>query len=359
VILDMQIPHMPSLELAQTIKADADLASVRLVLLSAGKHGAEAQRAREVGVAAYVTKPVHQSQLYKAIVTVMSPACAPPPPVPATHQNLAAAGAEGKMRVLLAEDNIVNQKVAIRMLEKLGCRVDVVANGREALEALAHRAYDLVFMDCQMPDMDGYEATTAIRALEASRGTHVPIIAMTAYAMLNDRERCLQVGMDDYMRKPVNAAVLRAMVEQWGPPAPHSVCTPMAEPQGSTSAGSFPQGLPLRARTDGGDEHAFAFFPSPIELFLQDAAHHITRLQLALDAQDATALGDTAQALASRSATVGALTMVELCHALQRLGHAGTVAEARPLVAQLTDECVRMQQALPRAGVALSATSMA
>src|SRR5262249_29791387 len=157
-------------------------------------------------------KPVRQSQLYDAILTAMRTTGALPPPVPAMHPHLAAAGAEGKLRVLLAEDNIVNQKVAILMLEKLGCRVDAVANGREALEALTHRAYDLIFMDCQMPDMDGYEATTAIRAQEASRGTHVPIIAMTAAAMANDRERCLQAGMDDYVRKPVNAAVLQEMV---------------------------------------------------------------------------------------------------------------------------------------------------
>ena len=120
-------------------------------------------------------------------------------PVQATHQSLATAGAEGKMRVLLAEDNIVNQKVAILML-KNGCRVDAVAANVEALEALTHIAYDLVFMDCQMPEMDGYEATTTFRAHEASGGTHVPIIAMTAYAMPDDRERCLQAAWTIILR---------------------------------------------------------------------------------------------------------------------------------------------------------------
>src|SRR5262249_20871686 len=138
VILDMQMPHMNGLELAQTIKADAALAPVRLMLLSSGRQCDEAQSAREAGIAAYVAKPVHQSQLYDAIVTVMSTAGTSQPPMQAAHQNLAAAGAEGKMRVLLAEDNMVNQKVAILMLEKLGCRVDAVANGREALEALTY-----------------------------------------------------------------------------------------------------------------------------------------------------------------------------------------------------------------------------
>jgi PAS domain S-box-containing protein len=362
VLLDMQMPHMNGLELAHTIKADAYLAPVRLVLLSSGRQCDEEQSAREAGIAAYVAKPVHQSQLYDAIVTVMSTADAPQLLGQATHQNLAAAGAEGKIRVLLAEDNIINQKVAILMLEKLGCRVDAVANGREALEALTHIAYDLVFMDCQMPEMDGYEATIAIRAHEASGGTHVPIIAMTAYAMSHDRERCLQAGMDDYIRKPVNAKVLQAIVQQWGRPAPGSGRVPAAEPQLSAPAAdslSPPLEVPmLIALHDLGDEQDSTCPPSLIGTFLQEAARHISRLRLALDTHNATALAHTAHVLASSSATVGALTMIELCHALQRLGHAGTVADARPLVAQLTDEFTRVQQALQRAGVALSATSI-
>jgi CheY-like chemotaxis protein len=210
--------------------------------------------------------------------------------------------------------------------------------------------------------MDGYEATIAIRAHEASGGTHVPIIAMTAYAMSNDRERCLQAGMDDYIRKPVNAEVLQTIVQQWGRPAPGSVRVPEAGPQLSApAADSLPPPLEvptLIALNDLGDEQDSTFLPSLIEPFLQDAARHITRMQLALDTHDTTALAHTAHVLASSSATVGALTMVELCHVLQRLGQAGTVADAPPLVAQLTDEFTRVQQALQRAGAALSATSI-
>jgi PAS domain S-box-containing protein len=362
VILDMQMPHMDGLELAHTIKADADLAPVRLILLSSGRQCDEEQSACEAGIAAYVAKPVHQSQLYDAIITVMSTACAPQPSVQAAHQHLAAAGAAGKIRVLLAEDNIVNQKVAILMLEKLGCRVDAVANGREALGALTYIAYDLVFMDCQMPEMDGYEATTAIRAYEARDGTHVPIIAMTAHAMSNDRERCLQAGMDDYIRKPVNAEALQAIIQKWGQPAPASVRAPEAVPQLPTPAArSLSPPLEVPARTalhDRGYEQEPACLPGRIEPFLHDAAHHITRLQLALDTYDATEIEHTAHVLASRSAAVGARNMAELCHALQRLGRTATVAEAGPLVAQLTDEFARVQQALQCAGAAFSAPSM-
>jgi PAS domain S-box-containing protein len=357
VILDMQMPHMNGLELAHIIKAEADLAPVRLVLLSSGRQGDEEQDAWDAGINTYVAKPVNQAQLYEAIVTAMSTTSAPQPQVQATP-----AGAEGKIRVLLAEDNITNQKVAMLMLEKLGCRVDAVANGREALEALTHIAYDLVFMDCQMPEMDGYEATTAIRAQEANGGTHVPIIALTAYAMLDDRARCLQAGMDDYIRKPVKAKVLQAIVQQWGRPAPGSARVPEAEPQlpaPAVASLSPPPQMPARlALHDLGDEQEPAFLPSLTETFLQDAARHITGLQMALDTHDATALVHTAQVLASSSATVGALSMVELCQALQYLGRAGTVADAWPLVAKLTGEFARVQQAQQRADTALSATSM-
>jgi CheY-like chemotaxis protein len=117
--------------------------------------------------------------------------------------------------VLVAEDNVVNQRIAVRMLEKLGCRVDAVANGYEAVEALQRMTYDGIFMDCHMPEMDGYQATAAIRAHEAVYGGHVPIIAMTANAMQGDREHCLEAGMDDYVSKPVRSEVLAAVVQKW------------------------------------------------------------------------------------------------------------------------------------------------
>jgi CheY-like chemotaxis protein len=116
--------------------------------------------------------------------------------------------------VLVAEDNVVNQKVAVRILEKLSCRVDVAANGREALDLLETLDYDLVFMDCQMPEVDGYDATREIRNRQGT-GRHIPVVAMTANALQGDRERCLESGMDDYMSKPVTPGVFREMLERW------------------------------------------------------------------------------------------------------------------------------------------------
>ena len=167
-------------------------------------------------MAAYLTKPVRHSQLYQTIMAVLHTTAAGTRPPLITRHRVAEAQAAGHLRVLVAEDNVVNQRVAIRLLEKLGCSVDAVANGREAVDALAHVPYALVFMDCQMPEMDGYAATAAIRASEMSQDTHTPIIAMTAHAMVGDREQCLAAGMDDYVSKPVTAEALRTVLQAVG-----------------------------------------------------------------------------------------------------------------------------------------------
>jgi signal transduction histidine kinase/DNA-binding response OmpR family regulator len=216
-LLDMHMPAMDGLTLARAITADPALATVRLILLSSWGQRGDAHAAQAAGIAAYLTKPVRHNQLYQTIMTVLHPTVRGTHPPLITRHRVAEAQAAGHLRVLVAEDNIVNQRVAIRLLEKLGYRVDAVANGREAVDALARVPYTLVFMDCQMPEMDGYTATAAIRASEMSQGIHTPIIAMTANAMAGDREQCLAAGMDDYVSKPVTAETLRTVLQQWAP----------------------------------------------------------------------------------------------------------------------------------------------
>lgn len=250
-ILDLKMPEMDGLELARRIKADASLSNTHLVLLtSLGRRG-DAKLAQEAGIAAYLTKPVRQAQLIECLSLVMATTertavQADNQPAPMiTRHSLSEAQAHRTPRVLVVEDNPVNQKVAARMLEKLGCRVDVAANGREAVEGLARIPYALVFMDCQMPEMDGFEATKRIREEESrqqsmvngqSRGenaahpsapmtndpvpmtaSRIPIIAMTANAMAEDRARCLASGMDDFVSKPVQMKELATMVNRWLP----------------------------------------------------------------------------------------------------------------------------------------------
>ena len=217
-ILDLMMPGMDGFELARAIKSDPDTASMPLVMLTSfgdRQHGA---KARELGVAMYLPKPVRQSQLHDCLSAVMGRSRE-------TVQTLASQSIARdpelenvlrRKRILLAEDNIVNQKVAIRQLKKLGVFTDAVANGREVLEALKSIPYDLVLMDCQMPEMDGYEATAEIRRREGEGlSRHTPIVAMTANALEGDRDRCLAAGMDDYISKPVKSGELERVLEKY------------------------------------------------------------------------------------------------------------------------------------------------
>jgi len=224
-LLDMQMPEMDGLMLAQAIKADPAIAAVRLIILTSSGHVHESDELRTAGIEKFLVKPVKQSHLFTALLDVASD---DPKPEPEQQKQPYAVKAQGlaplpKIRILVAEDNRVNQKVSIGLLQRLGCNADVVANGYEVLTALQRIQYDVVFMDCQMPEMDGYEATQAIRRAENSGSkacswkAPLHIVAMTANAMQGDREKCLAVGMNDYVSKPVRVSELHAALTRWKP----------------------------------------------------------------------------------------------------------------------------------------------
>jgi CheY-like chemotaxis protein len=213
MILDCHMPEMDGFELVELIRQRPALAGTPILMLtSAGQRG-DATRRRELGIAAYLTKLVNQSQLVESIqATLGRQATGGAAPAPTTRPSLC--GGESKLRVLLAEDNVVNQKLALRLLEKQGHSAVVVGTGRAALEALDEQEFDVVLMDVQMPDMDGLEATAAIREREKGNGKHMPIIAMTAHAMTGDQERCLAAGMDGYVSKPISGQALAAEINR-------------------------------------------------------------------------------------------------------------------------------------------------
>jgi PAS domain S-box-containing protein len=215
-LLDMQMPGMDGLELARAIKADPDLAGVKLVLLSSWAEAGHSGEGREAGIDARLPKPVRASRLLAQLVALLGRAstAAPVSPERAAAEPLASPPTRSA-RILVAEDNAVNQKLIARVLEKKGHRVDVVGNGREAVEAVTRVGYDLVLMDVQMPEMDGLEATQRIRAADRPAVARIPIIALTANAMQGDQERCLSAGMDDYLSKPVKPADLAAALDRW------------------------------------------------------------------------------------------------------------------------------------------------
>lgn len=211
VVLDYQMPGMHGAEIAKRIRASETAAKCRIIMLSSV--GADTEQGAETAdVDVWLTKPVRRSQLYNALCEVAGIAKEPTSTIaPQVERRMSG------VRVLLVEDNEVNRKLALHMLKRLGCSVEVATNGQEAVQMTASRAYDLVFMDVQMPEMDGIEATRLIRERELSTHKHLPIIAMTAHAMEGDREHCLSAGMDDYLSKPVKIEQLAQMLEKWNP----------------------------------------------------------------------------------------------------------------------------------------------
>jgi signal transduction histidine kinase/DNA-binding response OmpR family regulator len=216
VILDHMMPEMDGEALGRAIKADPMLKDTPLVMLTSWGRRGDAARVKEIGFSAYLTKPVKHSQLFDCLVTVLGEGSGrakqdKKPPLVTRHT---LAEAKRRVRILLVEDNIVNQKLAVRLLEKMGYRSDAVGNGKEAVEALEMVPYDVVLMDVQMPEMDGYEATRVIRNPQSKVQNHdVPIVAMTANAMKGDRERCLEAGMDDYLSKPIQPQKLLEVIQ--------------------------------------------------------------------------------------------------------------------------------------------------
>ena len=219
-VIDHQMPDRDGEALARDIQADATIRAVGLIMLSSVGRASDRARLREMGFTSYLLKPARQSQLMDAVCLAWAAfASASGTPLrasqPAPAESTTAAATLANPRVLVVDDNPVNQRLAQFMLQKLGCRVDIVGDGREALTTLQQIRYDVVFMDCQMPEMDGYQATIAIRAFESPLGRHTPIVAMTANAMDGDREQCLAVGMDDYVSKPVTAAAVASALHRW------------------------------------------------------------------------------------------------------------------------------------------------
>jgi signal transduction histidine kinase/DNA-binding response OmpR family regulator len=217
-ILDMQMPEMDGESLGQKIKQDHDLKKTILVMMTSMGNRGDARRFEEIGFSAYLVKPVKQSQLYDCLATVtgIQTELAKEQHAAIVTRHTLAEDRKYRVRILLAEDNEINQKVAVNILNKFGYNADVVTNGQEAVKNLEIIPYDIVLMDCQMPEMDGYEATKVIRDPESKVLNHkIPVIAMTANAMKGDREKCIEAGMDDYLSKPVNQQEISDMLTKW------------------------------------------------------------------------------------------------------------------------------------------------
>jgi CheY-like chemotaxis protein len=340
VLIDAQMPDMDGFTLARRIKESPGLAGATIMMLaSAGQRG-DAARCRELGIAAYLIKPIRQSELLEAILVALGrPSREGERPTVLTRHSLREA--RRKLRVLVAEDNVVNRELAVRLLEKQGHTVVVAGNGRETLEALekaTSRGFDVVLMDVQMPEMDGLEATAAIRQKEKATGRHLPIIAMTAHALKGDRERCLAAGMDDYLAKPIQAKELLAAVE--------GAVLPAVERRESVPAEPRPEEILDRvtalARVDGDAK----LLGELARLFLADTARLLSAVRQAVTRGDAKALEYAAHALKSSVGNFAAHAAFEAAARLEMSGRQGDLAEAQEAYAALQQEIERLKPVL-------------
>ncbi len=329
-IVDMLMPEMDGLALSRAIKGDPSIANTRLIMVTSMADRLDPELVRDGGFEASLTKPVKQSALFDAIVTVVAGrqqvkrSRQPRPSAPAA--------ARGDLRVLVAEDNPVNQKLAVRQLKRLGIEADAVVNGLEALEALSRTPYDLVLMDCQMPRMDGFEATRQIR-LREGHVKHTPIVALTANALQGDRDRCLDAGMDDYLAKPVSEIDLASALERW---------LPTAEPKGRVE--------PVEAKTiaylrqlGGADEN---FLHDLIVLYIDDAALRLSAIRAAIESGDPTELTSAAHALMSSAGNIGAMEVRAIAETIEQIGLSGSIDGAPAAASRLEAEHARAVECL-------------
>ncbi|MBE0620617.1 MAG: response regulator [Burkholderiales bacterium] len=343
-ILDMHMPVMDGLELAQCIRRDPALKGLKLVMLSSVVREVHTQRLRDLRVSRWLTKPVSQQQLRECMLQLLEDERNAPGGAGA-QEAARLAGAGRNLRVLLAEDNPVNQQVAVAMLEALGCTCDVVANGIEALEAIARERYDAVLMDCQMPVMDGFETTRRLREQETASGAaRLPVIALTAHALEGHREQCLAAGMDRYLSKPYTQEQLRQELRQCmtGGTEPAPIPAVAAPDTGSGALDRTALDNILGLGKSGGAD----LLRRVIEIYLRNSPDLITAMHAATTAGDLTALGKAAHSLKSSSLNVGATQMGRLCREIESVVRSNSPEAADKLASGIDAEYARVEALL-------------
>ncbi len=332
VILDLELPDKDALPLAELLRKQSSSRYVPLLLLSSLRPAGEETRPAPPGVSVAIHKPIRPAQLLEALCRALSVQVQrekKPPASPTLDHNLAR---RLPLRLLLADDNPINQKVGLSVLNKLGYHADVAANGLEVLRALEQKAYDLLFLDVQMPEMDGLEAARQIcQRWPADKRPR--IVAMTGNALVGDREKCLQAGMDDYISKPVRVGELQAALELWGPTKAAKSDTAFLARLKSTAPDALLDRAiiaELRSLPSAGGVSALQEL---VDLFLQDAPKRITQISQSIN--DGPMLAFHAHALKSISLNLGAKRIIELSQKLEDLGRARNVHGAPPLLQQL------------------------
>jgi len=332
VLTDAHMPMVDGFTLAQEIKQDKEMGSTVVMMLTSGDHPDDVSRCEQLGIAAYLLKPIKQSELLQAIEVALGIEAA-------VHEDLAATAPQPArplrpLRILLAEDSLVNQKLAVGLLEKRGHTVVVANHGKEAVAAWKSEAFDLILMDVQMPEMDGLDATEAIRAQEQGTGGHIPIIAMTAHALKGDRERCLEAGMDGYIAKPIRLPELFGAIESLlappEEPAPVADCT-LAEVE--------PVNWSEAMRSVQGNR---ALLRAVVQAALDEIPRLMASIRQAVAERDATHLRLSAHTLKGSLRCLGATEGFERAYEIEIMGRDGTLDDAPRALEILETELARV-----------------
>lgn len=342
-ILDKQMPDMDGEDLGKRILADPLLNGTRVVLMTSLGVRGDAKRLAQSGFSAYLTKPVKQSVLYDCLVTVAGlEAAVESDETPIVTQYSIKENARRRLRILVAEDSQVNQKVAVALLEKLGYSADVAENGKDALEALKSGEYSLVLMDCQMPVMDGYETTREMRSEQMPLAVRViPVIAMTANAMEGDRQKCLDAGMNDYLPKPISPASLSAVLDRW---LPETIVREQPYAQKAHESSGSIDWLDLLERVAGDSDLAVQI----LEIFSRDSSEQILKVHELLEAGDLDQVRRLAHTLKGASANAAARGMSEMARSLEIAAGTGSRRSAESAFALLRTEFSRVQSGISR-----------
>jgi two-component system sensor histidine kinase/response regulator len=348
ILLDANMPEHDGFWVAEQVAAHPELGRVTIMMLTSSGHHGDTTRCLELRIAAYLTKPVSGPDLFDAICRVMQSSAEPERRSAARAMTPARSMRSETLfrpaKILLAEDNVVNQRVAVGLLTRRGHAVTLVNNGREALAALKLESFDLVLMDLQMPEMGGLEATAAIRERERRSGGHTRIVAMTAHVMTGDRERCLAAGMDGYLAKPIDRQMLFAVVEE-GEPGPAAKAPAPAMAPAAASLERAVAWLDREAvmRRLGGDRELFA---DVTRLFLEDCPVRVAAIKAAIDAHDADGLRTAAHALKGVAANLSAGGLFEAARFLEGLGAESRLEPAEAAWQRLSAEAAGVMDAL-------------
>jgi two-component system sensor histidine kinase/response regulator len=340
VLLDAHMPEMDGFAVAERIRRTPELAGATIMMLSSADQNNQAARCRELGLDVYLVKPVRQSELLAAIRNALGAQPAEEAESEMNTRQVSRAGGR-RLCILLTEDNPINQRLAVRLLEKRGHAVEVAANGRQAVDLLEQKRFDVVLMDCQMPEMNGFDATALIRERERASGGRTPIIAMTAYAMKGDRERCLEAGMDAYITKPIRTDELFQTIE-------YLTSTPAAEAgaDGEASTGGAFDLSALIECTDGDAELAREL----VGIFLDDCPRLLSEIRESVMRGDGGALGLAAHTLKGTLGYFSNAGAVEAAQRLETMGVNDDLVGAREALAELEKTIERLQPSLAAFG---------